>query len=78
MVHHYDGCEFVRLVKTAGHNYANRFFYGVWYNGTWITPYMRVPVNTLVNLPDQLTFEEGAAISCGTGTAFGLSKDERV
>ena len=33
-------------------------------------PYMTVPVTTLVPLPDELSFEEGAAISCGTGTAY--------
>jgi threonine dehydrogenase-like Zn-dependent dehydrogenase len=32
---------------------------------------MKVPANTLVPLPDALSFEAGAAISCGTGTAFG-------
>jgi threonine dehydrogenase-like Zn-dependent dehydrogenase len=32
---------------------------------------MRVPASTLVPLPDALSFEEGAAISCGTGTAYG-------
>jgi threonine dehydrogenase-like Zn-dependent dehydrogenase len=31
---------------------------------------MRVPVSTLVPLPDELSWEEGAAISCGTGTAY--------
>ncbi len=34
-------------------------------------PYMKVPARTLVPLPDELSFEAGAAISCGTGTAFG-------
>ena len=33
--------------------------------------YMKVPVSTLVPLPDALSFEAGAAISCGTGTAYG-------
>jgi threonine dehydrogenase-like Zn-dependent dehydrogenase len=33
--------------------------------------YMKVPVSTLVPLPDALSFATGAAISCGTGTAFG-------
>ena len=28
--------------------------------------YMRVPVSTLVPLPDNLSFTTGAAISCGT------------
>jgi threonine dehydrogenase-like Zn-dependent dehydrogenase len=31
---------------------------------------MVTPASTLVPLPDQLSFEEGAAISCGTGTAY--------
>ena len=29
-----------------------------------------MPANTLVPLPDELSFEAGAAISCGTGTAY--------
>ena len=31
----------------------------------------KVPVSTLVPLPDSLSFVTGAAISCGTGTAWG-------
>src|SRR4029453_18423461 len=38
------------------------------------TKYMKVPVHTLVPLPEALSFETGAAISCGTGTAFGALK----
>jgi threonine dehydrogenase-like Zn-dependent dehydrogenase len=34
-------------------------------------PYLKVPANTLVPLPEELAFETGAAISCGTGTAYG-------
>ncbi len=34
-------------------------------------PYMKVPARTLVALPEELSFATGAAISCGTGTAFG-------
>jgi threonine dehydrogenase-like Zn-dependent dehydrogenase len=33
--------------------------------------YMKCPARTLVPLPDELSFETGAAISCGTGTAWG-------
>jgi threonine dehydrogenase-like Zn-dependent dehydrogenase len=33
-------------------------------------PYLKVPAATLVRLPDELSFSTGAAISCGTGTAF--------
>jgi D-arabinose 1-dehydrogenase-like Zn-dependent alcohol dehydrogenase len=35
---------------------------------------MKVPVSTLVTLPDPLSFVTGAAISCGTGTAWGALK----
>jgi len=35
---------------------------------------MKVPVSTLVPLPDALSFATGAAISCGTGTAYGALK----
>jgi threonine dehydrogenase-like Zn-dependent dehydrogenase len=33
-------------------------------------PYLKVPANTVVTLPDALSFEAGAAIACGTGTAY--------
>lgn len=33
--------------------------------------YLKVPARTLVDLPESLSFETGAAISCGTGTAYG-------
>src|SRR2546423_8561085 len=37
-------------------------------------PLMMVQVFTLVHMPECITFEEGAAISCGTGTAYGALK----
>jgi threonine dehydrogenase-like Zn-dependent dehydrogenase len=33
--------------------------------------YLKVPARTLVPLPEELSFVEGAAVSCGTGTAYG-------
>jgi D-arabinose 1-dehydrogenase-like Zn-dependent alcohol dehydrogenase len=33
--------------------------------------YMKVPADSLVALPDDLSFRAGAAVSCGTGTAWG-------
>ena len=33
--------------------------------------YMKCPAHTLVPLPEALSFQTGAAISCGTGTAWG-------
>ena len=43
--------------------------YGVTGHGAH-APYMKVPAHTLVPLPDELSFATGAAISCGTGTAY--------
>ena len=40
--------------------------------------YMRVPVSTLVPLPDSLSFTTGAAISCGTGTAYGALRRLKI
>lgn len=37
-------------------------------------PYVVVPVSTLLPLPDSLSFKAGAAIGCGTGTAWGALK----
>jgi threonine dehydrogenase-like Zn-dependent dehydrogenase len=37
-------------------------------------PYLKVPASTLVRLPVELSFEAGAAISCGTGTAYAALK----
>jgi threonine dehydrogenase-like Zn-dependent dehydrogenase len=33
-------------------------------------PFLVVPASTLIALPDELSFEAGAAISCGSGTAY--------
>jgi threonine dehydrogenase-like Zn-dependent dehydrogenase len=64
MDHHYDGCgncqmclEGTVVYGSGGHGGHAR--------------YMKVPVSTLVALPDALSFVTGAAISCGTGTAWG-------
>jgi len=44
--------------------------YGITGNGGHAR-YMKCPARTLVRLPDELSFETGAAIACGTGTAWG-------
>jgi threonine dehydrogenase-like Zn-dependent dehydrogenase len=43
--------------------------FGVTGNGAH-AKYLKCPANTLVPLPDELSFATGAAISCGTGTAW--------
>jgi threonine dehydrogenase-like Zn-dependent dehydrogenase len=37
-------------------------------------PYLLAPASSLVPLPDELSFVEGAAIACGTGTAYSALK----
>src|SRR4029077_15142303 len=40
--------------------------------------YLKVPAFTLVPLPEELSFVTGAAISCGTGTAYGALRRLRI
>ena len=40
--------------------------------------YLKVPANTMVPLPDELSFTAGAAISCGSGTAYGALRRMNV
>ena len=40
--------------------------------------YLKVPANTLVPLPEELSFTAGAAISCGSGTAYGALRRMNV
>jgi len=76
MVHHYDGCGLCPACKDGWAQMCHEggfTVYGITGDGAH-APYMKVPVNTLVALPDELSFAEGAAVSCGTGTAFAAIK----
>jgi len=72
MVHHYTGCGTCPhcLTGWAQMCVEGSIIYGATGHGAH-APYMKVPAHTLVPLPDKLSFETGAAISCGTGTAWG-------
>lgn len=72
MVHHYDGCGGCDNCRTGWPQLCDRgnIIYGATAHGGH-ADYITVPARTLVPLPDQLSFLAGAAISCGTGTAFG-------
>lgn len=72
MNHHYKGCG---VCKHCRAGWAQMYLdgpvvYGSVGHGAH-AQYMLVPVSTLVPLPDELSFAAGAAISCGTGTAYG-------
>jgi threonine dehydrogenase-like Zn-dependent dehydrogenase len=71
MVHHYSGCGTCRHCQTGWSQMcaSGSIVYGATGHGAH-APYMKVPAHTLVALPDELSFATGAAISCGTGTAY--------
>lgn len=71
MVHHYDGCRHCDQCRTGWSQLCEygSTVYGQTAHGAH-APYMKVPANTLVHLPDEVSFSAGAAIACGTGTAY--------
>jgi threonine dehydrogenase-like Zn-dependent dehydrogenase len=73
MVHHYRGCGVCPQCTTGWMQLCDEGVaevYGVTGHGAH-AKYMKCPARTLVSLPDELSFDAGAAISCGTGTAWG-------
>jgi threonine dehydrogenase-like Zn-dependent dehydrogenase len=72
MDHHYEGCGTCKHCKGGWQQMCldGTTVFGSSGHGAH-AKYMRVPVSTLVPLPDKLSFTTGAAISCGTGTAYG-------
>ncbi len=72
MVHHYSGCGTCQHCRSGWSQMcvAGSTVYGVTAHGAHAT-YMKVPAHTLIALPDELSFTTGAAVSCGTGTAYG-------
>ena len=73
MVHHYIGCTTCGHCRTGWAQLCQETaikVYGANSHGGH-AQYLKVPASTLVPLPDEMTFEAGAAISCGTGTAYG-------
>jgi threonine dehydrogenase-like Zn-dependent dehydrogenase len=72
MDHHYSGCGVCAHCRVGWSQLcrAGITVYGVTAHGGH-AEYFKVPARTLVPLPDELSFAEGAAVACGTGTAFG-------
>jgi threonine dehydrogenase-like Zn-dependent dehydrogenase len=79
MDHHYSGCGICKHCRVGWSQLcrAGITVYGVTAHGGH-ADYLKVPARTLVPLPDELTFAEGAAVACGTGTAFSALKRMRV
>jgi threonine dehydrogenase-like Zn-dependent dehydrogenase len=73
MQHHYRGCGVCAHCTTGWMQLCVEGVaevYGATGHGAHAR-YMKCPARTLVPLPDELSFDTGAAISCGTGTAWG-------
>ena len=72
MDHHYAGCGTCTHCRVGWSQLcrAGITVYGVTAHGGH-ADYLKVPVRTLVELPEELSFAEGAAVACGTGTAYG-------
>jgi threonine dehydrogenase-like Zn-dependent dehydrogenase len=73
MQHHYRGCGVCPHCATGWMQMCVEGVaevYGATGHGAHAR-YMKCPARTLVTLPDELSFDAGAAISCGTGTAWG-------
>jgi threonine dehydrogenase-like Zn-dependent dehydrogenase len=75
MNHHYKGCGRCKHCRVGWSQLcrAGITVYGMTGHGGH-APFMKAPAFTMVPLADELSFEEGAAISCGTGTAYGALK----
>src|SRR2546422_786784 len=72
MDHHYSGCGVCKHCRVGWSQLckAGITVYGGTANGGH-AEYLKVPARPLVPLPDELSFVEGAAVACGTGTAYG-------
>jgi threonine dehydrogenase-like Zn-dependent dehydrogenase len=79
MVHHYSGCGSCKYCRIGYEQLCvhDHVIYGFGTHGA-NADYLLVPARTLVPLPDELSYEAGAAIACGTGTAYMALKKLEV
>lgn len=76
MIHHYWGCGSCRRCRTGWPQMCETGLgktMSIHANGGH-APYAVVPATSLLPLPDGLSFKGGAAVGCGTGTAWGAIK----
>jgi len=80
MVHHYKGCTVCNHCRSGWSQLCQEEAVLVYGNNAHggHARYLKVPAFTLVPLPDELSFVTGAAISCGTGTAYGALRRIRI
>jgi D-arabinose 1-dehydrogenase-like Zn-dependent alcohol dehydrogenase len=73
MVHHYQGCNFCNHCRSGWTQLCQEVPIKVYGNNAHggHAQFLKVPANTVLALDEALSFAAGAAISCGTGTAYG-------
>ena len=71
IVYHYDGCHYCDQCRAGWVQMCDQgsTVFGQTAHGGH-AHYMKVPARSLIHLPSDISFSAGAAISCGTGTAF--------
>src|SRR5215472_13285363 len=80
MVHHYKGCEVCEHCRSGWSQLCQEepvLVYGNNAHGGHAR-WLKVPAFTLVPLAEELSFTAGAAISCGTGTAYGALRRLKI
>lgn len=72
MVFHYEGCSCCDHCRTGWTQMcdAGAIVHGVIAHGGHAN-LMKVPMSSLVHMPEEISFAGGAAVTCGTGTAYG-------
>src|ERR1700686_5418291 len=80
MIHHYKGCAVCGHCRSGWAQLCQEVPVTVYGNNGHggHAAYMKIPAFTVVPLPDELSFTTGAAISCGTGTAYGALRRIRL
>ncbi len=73
MVHHYTGCTQCGHCRSGWQQLCQEVPVKVYGNNSHggHAKFMKVPADTLVPLHEELSFAAGAAIACGSGTAYG-------
>jgi D-arabinose 1-dehydrogenase-like Zn-dependent alcohol dehydrogenase len=76
MVHHAHGCDCCRTCRSGWPQMCDNgleAIYGITAHGGH-APYIKAAATNVVKLPDPLSFKTGAAVACGTGTAYSALK----
>ena len=75
MMHHYTGCGACSMCRIGYTQMClvHHEVYGTTADGGH-QDYLLCPASTCVKMPDALPFDQGAAVACGTGTAFHAVK----